>query len=673
MIAVSYLGAPAWLLTAEPNLEDEGSVSLRLKLESDRQRSLVNRETARPLNRVVRAAMRFSAVLTRVEATALYHAMQQLGDEPILVPCWPLMRPGAAAGIYGGLGVGWDAGWGAYNIQPSTPGDWDWYAPLLVCRFASRPAVNLADPLALQLIEFDVYEDGPVSAALTSFGSPTYTNGPVVAGVTPKVFPWTHSGLEPVSNPVELSEQARRALVPAARQLAGQLYDQIPERRVETDVRLFSHADIIKLIHWWSTYGAAGRIYVSTERQLVTATADVSAAGTAIAVDDAAALGDNRYLAIHSGDGAPEVVRVSSIAGNALNLAAPLAAGIDRDFSLIAQAMLARHADNELDLVFDDWETAGATLQFQELPAEYAQPTGETVGATMGHLPQIAWLYTLTLDYAGATEVHRLTAHEQDITVGGHTYTARPIAHNELVQSLTLTRDQITLDTRWWAACPFRIFLPGAMDARLLLSIGRCTVDAGGSTGAGLSVRWTGEVKSASFDGAFISCRCEGNNAIFHRRAINFMMQPGCNYALFDGRCGVDRGDWAFGADLVSRSGNQIALESFARTGGLPSGFAPADYFALGYVEVVVGGAPQRWHILSSGPLADDQIVLTLARPFPDPGAATIVVYPGCNGLVATCHSKFNNLPRFGGLPYVPARSPSFTPLKKSDSPAAKK
>jgi len=676
MIAVTYNSAPAWLLTAAPSLQGDGAVSLRLKLESDRQRSLVNRETARPLNRVVRATLRYASVLTRADARQLYHALQGLGDEPILVPCWPLMRRGADAVAYGGLAVGWDEfdfGWGDYAIQPATPSDYHWYAPLLVCRFGARPEIDLADPLSLQLVEFDLYEDGPVSAGLTAFGSPTYSTGPAVAGVSPRVFPWTHSGLSPVKSPVDLVESARRALAPAARQTAGQLYDQIPERRVETDVQLASHSEIVKLMHWWSTYGAAGRIYVSTERQLVAATADASAGATTIVVDDATALGDNRYLAIHRGDASPEIVRVASIAGDTLTLAAPLVNAVDRDFSLIAQAMLARHADNELDLVFDDWENASATFQFQELPAEYAQPTGETIGTTMGALPQIAWLYTLTLDYAGATEVHRVTAHEQDITVGGQTYTARQIAHNELVQSLTLTRDQTTLETRWWANCPFRVFLPGAMDSRLLLTIARCTVDSGGATGSGLATRWTGEVKRAAFDGAFISGQCEGNNAIFHRRAINYMMQPGCNYALFDARCGIARGDWAFGADLESRSGNQVELRDFARVGGLPSGFAPADYFALGYVEVTLSGAPQRWHILSSTALADDKLTLTLARPFPDPGAAQIIIYPGCNGLLGTCTAKFANTARFGGLPFVPSKSPSFTPLKKSDSPSAKK
>jgi hypothetical protein len=39
-------------------------------------------------------------------------------------------------------------------------------------------------------------------------------------------------------------------------------------------------------------------------------------------------------------------------------------------------------------------------------------------------------------------------------------------------------------------------------------------------------------------------------------------------------------------------------------------------------------------------------------------GGVPLTLYPGCDHLKATCLAKFDNLPNYGGFPYIPARNP---------------
>lgn len=52
---------------------------------------------------------------------------------------------------------------------------------------------------------------------------------------------------------------------------------------------------------------------------------------------------------------------------------------------------------------------------------------------------------------------------------------------------------------------------------------------------------------------------------------------------------------------------------------------------------------------------------LTLHVPFSGEVSTgtEVQVYPGCNGLPATCVSKFNNLPNFRGFAYIPNKNPA--------------
>jgi hypothetical protein len=86
------------------------------------------------------------------------------------------------------------------------------------------------------------------------------------------------------------------------------------------------------------------------------------------------------------------------------------------------------------------------------------------------------------------------------------------------------------------------------------------------------------------------------------------------------------------------------------------SGYAK-DYFNLGYAEK--SGSPAKMIVDHSGSTIHlRQVMVGLAQ------SDTVTIYPGCDKLMDTCLSKFNNLgndllDRYLGYPYIPSSNPS--------------
>lgn len=681
MLATTYNAATAYLLNDEPDWRER--VTLHGALPADKHRSLTGREARRPVADALRCSLRWTALLNRTQANALRDCLQLLSDEPILCPAWPFALAGADWStdyVSGGLLIGWLDDWSDFELDPATPADWDQVAPCLVGRLAATPEPAPADTENVR-VDFDFVEDADATTALAP-ATVSWTNGPALGdATTPKLFPFQVTWNEPRSGAAEVVVD--RQSLGRSRQSAAAAYEQDPERLLSADLLLTSRTDIATLLKWFVDRRGVAEAHYVTEALAVTDLAATANSGTAaLTVSDGDDVGSNRFLEL-SHAAKVEVVRVNTVAGDTLNLTANLVNTWPASLTLMRLACLARFAREDFDLDFVTPEVARVRLAWRELPAEYTVAAGETRGTTLGALTTKAWLYLVTLDWNGATEAHRFTSFEQDLTASGQTWTSRPAEHSELRQSLKLDRDEVTLKVRWWADCPFRQFLPNALDAKITLAIYECTVS--GSTGSNVTQWFGGEITACAADGPFLTASAAGANALFDRRCPRLLMQPTCNHALFDAGCGLDRDDWEITADVYDVSGVTVTIENCARTGGLPDGFGFAHWFALGYIERTVSGIIYRHLIFDSAVMdGDDRIALTLGSEASPALAAedSIKVYPGCDGYLKTCKAyadpgnltgKFNNYAAFGGFPFIPATNPGFQPLKQSDSPTGKK
>jgi uncharacterized phage protein (TIGR02218 family) len=114
--------------------------------------------------------------------------------------------------------------------------------------------------------------------------------------------------------------------------------------------------------------------------------------------------------------------------------------------------------------------------------------------------------------------------------------------------------------------------------------------------------------------------------------------QPGCNNALFDAQCGLAMVALTYGSTVTAG----------ATTTTIPSA-AAGEYYVGGVITFTATGVSRAVKAYSAG-------AFILDRPLPSAPAAgaLFTVYPGCDKQRATCQTKFANLDRFRGFPFVP-------------------
>ena len=120
------------------------------------------------------------------------------------------------------------------------------------------------------------------------------------------------------------------------------------------------------------------------------------------------------------------------------------------------------------------------------------------------------------------------------------------------------------------------------------------------------------------------------------------LYQPTCNHTLYDSGCGLVKN--AFGAAGLVAAGSSATTILWSGASAL---------FVQGTIAFTSGpNAGSSATVKSATPGAS----LTLAYPLPGaPGAGdAFTVFQGCDHTSATCRSKFNNLARFRGFPFVP-------------------
>jgi uncharacterized phage protein (TIGR02218 family) len=612
--------------------------------------------------------MRWESLLLLEEMNLLRNAIASDQDFLRIVPAWPFAIPGSewdTALVTGGLTIGWLEDWSDWEINPAAPEDWEWMAPALVGRLeVELPSLLRPD---VTRVRFAFEEDADADVAIDP-APVVWRSGPALGDSTvPKIFPLMADWAEPPQGGLPQVEVTRRQVGRSARRRSTAYYPQSPAMAAAARVVMKSRAEVAAMLRWWADMRAdVGHHYVGSLSEAVRIASPASAGATQITLHDAALLGPYRFLSLTDPAGQEWVIRCLSPSGNNVPVLSPLPFDVDPSYTLTSVAILARHADQELEIRFHNPFLAEARLAWVEIPEEYSiqDPQDESRGSTIGAVTPRAWLYRITIDRAGAQTHFYRTGYERSLTGDGHTWIAAPITHSEIRRSVRLDRDEATIDARHepWA----EEFLPGKLTARVKIAILEADLD--GATATAISPRWTGEIVQVFWDGPFLKATARGPYGAFDRPLPRFVMQPGCNHALFDAQCGLAIEAWTFSATTTgSGSGTQVQIQGDWE--GAPEGFGTADWFALGFM--VLEG--HRFLILASSAVADDRITLQLDRAASWDSSQEVDLVPGCDGRAATCTGKFSNFPRFGGFPDIPAKNPSFTVPKRTNSSYGKK
>lgn len=245
-------------------------------------------------------------------------------------------------------------------------------------------------------------------------------------------------------------------------------------------------------------------------------------------------------------------------------------------------------------------------------------------------------LSTPCMPITTTTVLYRYTSADADVNFESNDWTATPIQRSAVEATREMNRNNLTLTVprNFEIADLFRVSPPSDV---ILLTVYRYHRDD-----ANKVVLWMGRVLNCEWGDGLARLTCEPVATSMRRPGLRRLYQKQCPHVLY--ACGVDRTAFDHATTVSAISGSTLTVASLG-----------AHPYAGGFVEwTPSAGAVERRFIRSfSG------TDLVLSRPFDGLAVSDdVTVYPGCDHTMATCDTVFNNLPNYGGFPFVPTKNP---------------
>lgn len=244
-------------------------------------------------------------------------------------------------------------------------------------------------------------------------------------------------------------------------------------------------------------------------------------------------------------------------------------------------------------------------------------------------------------EFARGSQLFRYTSADADFTLLGDTYTRETLQRSAIETSAERARNAISITCRreFAIADLFRIAPPSDVVAVTIRRVHRGDTDP--------AVIWMGRVLNCEWAGAAAKLNCEPVSTSLKRPGLRRLYQRNCPHVLYGqglGQCNVNRATHSTVTTVTAISGLTLSVAALA-----------AKPYAGGFVEweVATGVIERRFITGFSG------LTLTLSQAFQGIEVGdTVTVSPGCNHTTAVCDGTYDNLPNYGGMPFIPAKNP---------------
>lgn len=249
---------------------------------------------------------------------------------------------------------------------------------------------------------------------------------------------------------------------------------------------------------------------------------------------------------------------------------------------------------------------------------------------------------TMLYEFSVGATYWRYAAAQNDLVLGGNTYTALAVANEGFSASGNPDTDdlQVRISAR---ATVTDLFLATPPSDPILLRIR--TVHKGDTDAP---VVWSGSVKSGRQVSLIeFALNCNSLLSTLSRNGLRLSWGRGCPHALYDRGCRVDPNAFDTLIQVTALTGASVTATGLAALGD--------GYFAGGFLSFVGShGATDRRPIEGHVGNTLDLMATTDGISV----GAWITVYPGCDRTTLTCLNKFSNLANYGGFPHLPNKSP---------------
>ena len=689
---VTFQGAPLALLLAPPNYDSP--ITVDVELPNDVEPGLSALESRRAFAAIPRYTLTYKAYLgDAYTSTVLRLWLLQLQGQTVAVPMWPDQVELAADAAIGAtvlsktadnpsrFGIYWliasadlstfeiltinSIGSGSINLGAPTANAWPagslmW--PLLFGRLKDRPKPEAITDETM-LVDLVVKDESYYSRGISPFASPTSL--PLVGSGIPEfatlaLFSYAPTWEKPLdSTAVDVIYKQ----VGFIRTESQQAYANPTRRGLEFTFELFTHDDISAIEEFFANRrGQMLPFMVPTWRDDLRLSADLPVANPQLVPIEPTEFTDpfrtqnpgEQYLAFIGADGSVDCQEMQFVDGAGIHIVASQTNNHPMASTNISHLLLARFADPKLSWSYrTDGGSATVKIKFVEVPNEYAGIIS---------LPGPVFLYRFTHQMAVPT-YYRFTSYESMfVTNTGETFLPAPFSHGSLKLSAKLDQETIQLESFNFLGNPLRLFIPFALEAKLILDILEANAF---NLATPPRLIFTGRVSEVDTSGNDWKAICQAFGGVLERPFPNFFVQKVCNYVVYTPapKCGVLKSNFAVvdvAISAIADNGITISINNApANTAETAAAAVGQQYFGLGLLESGSGATFEQRSILNSVPIAGG-VQLTINAPLNFSGIGLpVTIYPGCDGAHDTCLNRFNNLSRFGGHAYVPDANPT--------------
>lgn len=160
---------------------------------------------------------------------------------------------------------------------------------------------------------------------------------------------------------------------------------------------------------------------------------------------------------------------------------------------------------------------------------------------------------------------------------------------------------------------------------------------------------WQGRVSGCKFDPSarLATLSHDPTYTSLRRTGLRRVYQRPCPWVLYGARCRVNADAFALDFTALEVSPNSVTAPAI---GALPDGWFTGGIL----VWEIESGVFERRFVRSH---VGNTIVLT-APLVGFPAGRIARLLPGCNRSAETCDGKFDNIPNFGGMLYLPGKNP---------------
>ena len=265
----------------------------------------------------------------------------------------------------------------------------------------------------------------------------------------------------------------------------------------------------------------------------------------------------------------------------------------------------------------------------------------------------MADLYTITTK---AGQVLRYTSADVDLTVGGFVFGSdMKLKRGSTRQVRGIEVDDLSVTffpeaTNMVGSVPFLIAVgKGALDGADF-KLERAFFSPTWTTYVGSIIRFMGRIEDIEeYTRTEIPVTVKSDLVLLNVQMPRNIYQPGCRRTLYDAGCGVLKTSFSANSTVAANSTTTTINCALAQTAG---------WFDLGSVTFTSGqntGVSRTVKSYTTGVL-----VFALPLPYAPATGDAFTAYAGCNKQQSTCSTKFNNLSKFSGEPYIPAAETAY-------------